>query len=241
SYDPDPTLRARSYKDKNDPSDRWHLEGDSWVGNWSWCRPLRGRVADDMASLISCIGLLQLNKDVDDRWTWNMDASGYFKVSTLSKRIQNTNLAEFIMDMHHHWNLLVSRKVNICVWRAVKDIDHAFIKCSHPLAIWRKIWRWRNFPTLVTFPSFSIKDIAQGNVGGNGCSRISKVVHGVFLTTIWFIWNWRNRLVNAHLDEVLKIKDERHFSGYSKALEDSDLSSFGVYVSKLEELGRKAF
>ncbi|GJZ23264.1 RNA-directed DNA polymerase, eukaryota, reverse transcriptase zinc-binding domain protein [Tanacetum coccineum] len=207
------------------------------VGNWSWIRPLRGRANDDLASFVSYIGRLHLNADGADKWVWSFDTSGSFKVSTLTKRIQNIRLAEFIIGDHHLWNSLVPRKVNICVWRAslnrlptrvnldlrginmssilcpfcdtcVEDIEHCLINCSHSLAIWRKIWSWWNMPSPLSFPSFSIKDIALGNIGLNGSSRISKVVHGVFLTVVWSIWNWRNRIVNTQSDAIAKIKGE---------------------------------
>ncbi|GJT68148.1 RNA-directed DNA polymerase, eukaryota, reverse transcriptase zinc-binding domain protein [Tanacetum coccineum] len=184
-------------------SDRWHMVNDSGVGNRSWIRPLRGRANDDLASLVSHIGRLHLNADGADKWVWSLDTSGSFKVSTLTKRIHNIRLAEFIIGDHHLWNSLVPRKVNICVWRAslnrlptrvnlnlrginmasnlcpfcntcVDDIEHCLINCSHSLAIWRKIWSWWNMPSPLSFPCFSIKDIALGNIGLNGSSRISK-------------------------------------------------------------------
>nr|GEX18900.1 reverse transcriptase domain-containing protein [Tanacetum cinerariifolium] len=82
-------------------SDRWHMDNDSGVGIWSWNRPRRGRANDDLASRISRIGTLQLNRDGADKWTWSLDASGSFRVKFLSKRIQNLHLAEFIIDYHH--------------------------------------------------------------------------------------------------------------------------------------------
>ncbi|GJZ78840.1 putative RNA-directed DNA polymerase [Tanacetum coccineum] len=231
-----PRLYAlESFKDCH-ISDRWHMVNDSGVGNWSWIRPLN----DDLASFVSHIGRLHLNADGAYKWVWSLDTSGSFKVSTLTKRIQNIRLAESIIGDHHLWNSLMPRKVNICVWRAslnrlptrvnldlrginmasnlcpfcntcVEDIEHCLINCSHSLAIWRKIWSWWNMPSLLSFPSFSIKDIALGNIGLNGSSRISKVVHGVFLTVVWSIWNWRNRIVNAQPDAIAKIKGEEIF------------------------------
>lgn len=174
-----------------------------------------------------------------------MDASGSVKVNTLMKRVQNFQFGEFITDDHHHWNPLVPRRVNICVWRASldrlptlanlnlcgismasiscpfrgvceEDIEHCLIKCSHSLAIWREIQSWWNMLSLVTFPYFSIKDIALGNVGLNGSSRISKVVHGVFLTAVWSIWKQRNWITNAQPNAIEKIKGEGIFTAIQR-------------------------
>nr|GEV07491.1 kinase-interacting protein 1-like [Tanacetum cinerariifolium] len=82
----------------------------SWVGNWSWISPLRGRENDDLASLVSYIGCLHLNMDGANKWVWSLDTSGSFKISTLTKRIQNVQLAEFITGDHHLWDSLVPRK-----------------------------------------------------------------------------------------------------------------------------------
>nr|GFD29859.1 RNA-directed DNA polymerase, eukaryota, reverse transcriptase zinc-binding domain protein [Tanacetum cinerariifolium] len=35
--------------------------------------------------------------------------------------------------------------------------------------------------------------------------------HGVFLTVVWSIWNWRNRIVNAQPDAIANIKGEDIF------------------------------
>ncbi|GKA61680.1 putative RNA-directed DNA polymerase, eukaryota, reverse transcriptase zinc-binding domain protein [Tanacetum coccineum] len=200
----------------------------------------RDKLSSWKAKNLSTGGRLHLNADEANKWVWSLDSSGSFKVSTLTKRIQNIRLAEFITGDHHLWNSLVPRKVNIYVWRAslnrlptrvnldlrginmasnlcpfcdtcVEDIEHCLINCSHSLAVWRKIWSWWNMPSPLSFPIFSIKDIALGNIGLNGSSHISKVVHGVFLTAVWSIWNWRNRIVNAQPDAVVMIKGEDIF------------------------------
>ncbi|GKA81485.1 RNA-directed DNA polymerase, eukaryota, reverse transcriptase zinc-binding domain protein [Tanacetum coccineum] len=97
-----------------------------------------------------------------------------------------------------------------------KDIEHCLINCSFALAIWRKIWIWWNLPSPAPFPSFSIKDIANGNVGSNGSSRTSKIMHGVFLTTLWSIWNRRNKIVHAQSEDVREIMGEDIFTAIQR-------------------------
>ncbi|GKD03499.1 hypothetical protein Tco_1178473 [Tanacetum coccineum] len=52
------------------------------------------------------------------------------------------------------------------------------------------------------------KDIALGTFAPNGCSLSNKAMHGVFQSTFWGIWNWRNKIINAQQDRVDNIKQE---------------------------------
>ncbi|GKB50884.1 hypothetical protein Tco_0901637 [Tanacetum coccineum] len=81
--------------------DRWHLADGSWCGKWDWIRPPRGRAIGDVINLVSTIGNLSLSSDSTDRWSWSKDASGIYKVSTLSSTFQSISLAailEFITN-----------------------------------------------------------------------------------------------------------------------------------------------
>ncbi|GJS25790.1 hypothetical protein Tco_0486410 [Tanacetum coccineum] len=52
----------------------------------------RGRATDDLSSLINLIDSLELSSNGEDKWVWNGDALGNFKVKTLSKSVQNSLL-----------------------------------------------------------------------------------------------------------------------------------------------------
>ncbi|GKA37194.1 hypothetical protein Tco_0723759 [Tanacetum coccineum] len=67
------------------------------------------------------------------------------------------------------------------------------------------------FTSPASLPSFSIKDIASGSVVSQGCPRLNKVIHGVFQSALWAIWNWRNRVVNSPPDGVEGAKEEDIF------------------------------
>ncbi|GKD95928.1 hypothetical protein Tco_1379825 [Tanacetum coccineum] len=40
---------------------------------------------------------------------------------------------------------------------------------------------------------------------------MGKILHGVFQISLWAIWKWRNRIVNASADSSPKIKEEDIF------------------------------
>ena len=84
------------------------------------------------------------------------------------------------------------------------------------LIAWSRILMWCRFRSVVLVESastygFSLifySDIALGNIQSSGCSRLNKILNGVFQCTLWFIWKWRNRIVNASPDLVSSIKDD---------------------------------
>ncbi|GJT84403.1 ribonuclease H-like domain-containing protein, partial [Tanacetum coccineum] len=56
---------------------------------------------------------------------------------------------------------------------------------------------WWHLSPPASFPPFFIKDIASGSVVSQGCPWLNKVIHGVFQSGLWVIWNWRNKVVKA--------------------------------------------
>ncbi|GJW42345.1 RNA-directed DNA polymerase, eukaryota [Tanacetum coccineum] len=221
-------------------NDRWMLDNGEWGWSWSWRIPPRGRASNDLETLTSHVGSLNLSMKGMDDWKWSLDSSGSFKVCILSRRIQNIFLAEHSVGNHHLWNSWIPRKVNICVWRAslnrlptqanlasrgvilepancplcdniIEDLDHCVMKCLVILPIWQKVWSWWDMVPPVVFPSFTISDIARGIIDPFSNSKIGKIRQGVFQIALWAIWKWRNKIVNASTDTTPKIKEEDIF------------------------------
>ncbi|GKE58704.1 hypothetical protein Tco_1497889 [Tanacetum coccineum] len=89
-----------------------------------------------------------------------------------------------------------------------EDVNNALLTCSCVLPVLRKVWSWRSLALSVSLPSFSIGNVACGNLIVSGDSAIAKILHGVFQIGIWVLWNWRNRVMNASLDKIDKVKVE---------------------------------
>ncbi|GKC41027.1 hypothetical protein Tco_1053411, partial [Tanacetum coccineum] len=168
-------------------NDRWNCLDGIWSGNWSWHCPPRGRALDELANLVSRIGNLSIDSTRVDRWSWAGETSGIFKVKTLSKKIQTLSLNNFSLGKHHYWNSWILRK--------------------------RKVWSWWNSSPHNSFPSFSISDVALGNllIPSDVYPMLSKVMQGVFQCSLWAIWKWRNKLVNSQSDDSTIIKDDDIF------------------------------
>ncbi|GKC57666.1 hypothetical protein Tco_1085264 [Tanacetum coccineum] len=71
-----------------------------------------------------------------------------------------------------------------------------------------------NFP--LVFHSFLISDITRGNIYPMRNPKTGKILQCVFQITLWAVWKWRNRIVNAPSDSISKIKDEDIFSGIQR-------------------------
>ncbi|GJT42188.1 putative RNA-directed DNA polymerase [Tanacetum coccineum] len=194
----------------------------TWIGEWVWCIPPRGRAQDDLVALSSLLNATVFSNNRCDKWYWSYDASGCFKANVLSKVMENFLLGGHSLGLHHRLatrpNLiargvaLLSSNCPLCD-SEVEDIEHIWVKCPNVSMVWRKIWSWWNLPPPISFLSFSISDIALGNLNIQGCSKIVKAINGVFQITLWAVWSWRNRLTHAIGDDIIKIKNEDIFLG----------------------------
>ncbi|GKB97818.1 hypothetical protein Tco_0983955 [Tanacetum coccineum] len=97
--------------------DPWIYGGSRLKDLYPRCPP-RGRAIDDVSSLVSLISSISISGEGADNWVWSREASGIFKVNTLSVHLQELLLADHSLGSHHIWNSWIPRKVNICVWRA---------------------------------------------------------------------------------------------------------------------------
>ncbi|GJX14815.1 hypothetical protein Tco_0206573 [Tanacetum coccineum] len=94
----------------------------NWVeGMWRWVwdstRAPRGRVVGELEALEACVGYTNLLLNHKDSWKWLLADNDIFSVKALTKLIGEkcidvgNNISETI------WNKLVSKKVNIFMWR----------------------------------------------------------------------------------------------------------------------------
>ncbi|GJV10925.1 RNA-directed DNA polymerase, eukaryota, reverse transcriptase zinc-binding domain protein [Tanacetum coccineum] len=125
-------------------SDRWICSDGIWSGNWAWRSPSRGRALDELTNLVSRIGNLTLDGDGIDKWSWADEASGIFKVNTLSKKIQNLSLNNFVLasldrlpsraNLSIRGIVLSSTSCPFCDI-ALEDIEHSLVRCPFALKV----------------------------------------------------------------------------------------------------------
>ncbi|GJU65070.1 RNA-directed DNA polymerase, eukaryota, reverse transcriptase zinc-binding domain protein [Tanacetum coccineum] len=135
-----------------------------------------------------------------DSWSWSLGDKGIFSVKELSNIIDDKCLHLDGLVQETRWNKLVSKKVNVFVWRVflgrlsvrveldkrgidmdyllcphcedgVESIDHAFILCNMASSVWSKVFNWWK---LGHVNAFTTKDILN-HVGGSQFSSQNKL------------------------------------------------------------------
>ncbi|PWA75344.1 RNA-directed DNA polymerase, eukaryota, Reverse transcriptase zinc-binding domain protein [Artemisia annua] len=210
-------------------SEKWVLEDGVWQGNWAWRRQPTGRAEGDLLLLVSLINFIVLDPTMDDKWIWTLNESGMFSVSSLSRAIQKQIFVNNDTLSPSIWNSWVPRKVNVFSWRlalnrlptrdnlvrhgvlvsslsclfcgvADESREHCFLSCPIIKIIWLKIWSWWRSPSLFN-PSLS--QILKGDTGFSSIKWVekAKLFHAVCMTSMWTIWNWRNKILHASSEE----------------------------------------
>ncbi|GJR47268.1 RNA-directed DNA polymerase, eukaryota [Tanacetum coccineum] len=150
------------------------MVGDRWNGSnfsWNWIRPLRGGIEDDqyhrICDIIKQVTIVQ----TEDSWRWSCDKMDSFSVNGLRKHLDCLALPSHYLATR--WNKIVPRKVNIQVWRLIKDrlptrfnlwfrsIDnvslicpmcnnglessyHTMSECIIAIKVWNSVVKWLN-------------------------------------------------------------------------------------------------
>ncbi|KAL4565983.1 hypothetical protein LXL04_030092 [Taraxacum kok-saghyz] len=170
-------------------AERWSL-GD-W--RWLWRRVFEGGVSH--AHLVEMMGLLQKIScsDRKDVWTWGIELDGEYTVAGTRKWIDDQVLPGGIVKIR--WSKLVSRKVNVFVWRARLD--------RLPT---RRLLRDRGIDIPSLMCPICVTEVQAVDVRGIGTlfewidssnlnDKKRKVLEAVVDTTLWMVWRYRNDVV----------------------------------------------
>lgn len=201
-------------------ADRGRLVDGNWVWVWDWTRNPRGRVVNELSVLYNLIQNTCPVSDRRDKWWWKMDDNGEFSVKKLRDIIELKLLPSGETLVKTGWNYLAPRKVNVVVWRVLKDslpvrinlvnrgIDldsvlcrccneepetmvHYLLECRIATKVWSLIGQWWKI---------------EGNFGNSACeilnyyggSLASSWLKSVWQATLWsaiyMIWDHHNQV-----------------------------------------------
>ncbi|KAK9070135.1 hypothetical protein SSX86_010535 [Deinandra increscens subsp. villosa] len=73
-----------------------------------------------------------------------------------------------------------------------ETIDHLLIQCARASEVWSVVFYWCNVPKEL---AFTLHDILHIHEAWPHSSGLKKVLHGVFVATLWGLWKARNRKV----------------------------------------------
>nr|XP_043615741.1 uncharacterized protein LOC122587633 [Erigeron canadensis] len=136
---------------------------------WNWRRDVRSGMEQSQPPQI-CDSIMNVTiVNTPDKWIWDCNQDKDFTVKGVRNHIDNTWLPRHYRATR--WNKIVLRKVNIFIWRVLKDriptrfnlwfrgihnnsrvcsccnngietLHHLFAHCPMAMKVWSKIARW---------------------------------------------------------------------------------------------------
>ncbi|GJX50698.1 RNA-directed DNA polymerase, eukaryota [Tanacetum coccineum] len=182
-------------------------------------RPVRGGVESHQLSLLNeMVSSISLSNS-EDRWVWNLNGSGLFRVSDIQNLLDEKFLPK--VEVATRWVKYIPIKLNIFAWRVcldrlptrlnlvrrdvqVSSLDcpicslshestaHIFYSCSMASDLFRLICRWWD---LDYYPLGSYADWLSWFKNIRMGSTLKSILEGVFFVSWWCVWNYRNQLL----------------------------------------------
>ncbi|GKD88981.1 RNA-directed DNA polymerase, eukaryota [Tanacetum coccineum] len=198
------------------------MVGDHWNGlnfSWNWRRPLREGIEDDqyhrICDIIKQVTIVQTK----DSWRWSCDKMDSFLVNGLCK-----HLDYLVLPSHYlatRWNKIVPQKVNIHVWRLIKDrlptrfnvwflsvdnvsltcpmcnndlesIFHTMFECIIAIKVWKSVVKWLNLNLPFQLPPIDLLDFVNNK--GN-LHKAKDIIFTFIYTTWWELWRFQNTYI----------------------------------------------
>lgn len=204
-------------------SDRIIINDGGLGFNWAW--DVNSGESEFVAlinGLETCLGSVFLGPQ-EDGWACNLGQGMEFKVADIKRKIERFGLE--VTDVGFLWCKWVPKKVNIVGWRVFLDrlptveniqkrnipcpdancvlcgecfetSDHLFTGCQFSQTVWEIIADWCNIPS---FFVFGTNDILKFHLLHNGPKKVKAVIYAVILTTLWSIWNCRNKAIFGNI------------------------------------------
>ncbi|PWA89092.1 hypothetical protein CTI12_AA113210 [Artemisia annua] len=194
---------------------RWN---DGW--NWIWSR--RGITSTQLSTLNTLLDPIILTEGRDES-VWLLDPNNGFTVNKTRIHLDNASLPDAYISTR--WCRFIPKKVNIFVWRALRDrlptrwnlsnkgveiesilcpscssspetIHHSLWTCSLATCVWLKVFSWLDLP----YPTPSSLEDVFAYVDQLHVHNDRKLMlHAIFGVVLWTLWSFRNHLIfNSH-------------------------------------------
>ncbi|PWA83353.1 reverse transcriptase domain, Reverse transcriptase zinc-binding domain protein [Artemisia annua] len=196
------------------------LVRDCWNNGWhiEWVRTVsNGTNAHHLAILQNFLAGIILN-DSEDKWVWSIDPPSF---SVKSARCHIDIALHPQVDPETRWNKLLPKKINIFIWRTLRDrlpsrwnlsrkglemnslncpvcnngtetLYHSFWTCSLAASVWACVFNWLDLQP----PSLSSLNDLYSWIDSISMSTIKRsiidVISGVVL---WSLWSFRNETI----------------------------------------------
>ncbi|GKE56598.1 RNA-directed DNA polymerase, eukaryota [Tanacetum coccineum] len=187
----------------------------------SFRRPVRGgHEAQQLSCLLEILEPVILS-NMEDRWVWDMNGDGVFRVKDVRNLLDDTLLPKD--EFPTRWVKCVPIKINVFAWNifldrlptrlnlyrrgvvitsvecpncgeANEDTTHIFFNCGLALDVMHLVCRWWNLDRS-SFSSYF--DWLVWFKALRMGSKKKDVLEGVFYVAWWCIWSYRNHLLFA--------------------------------------------
>ena len=198
--------------------DRWN---DGW--NWIWSRPIPGGITSTQLSTLTTLLDPIILTEGRDEWVWLLDPNNGFTVKKTCIHLDNASLPDAYISTR--WCRFIPKKVNIFVWRALRDrlptrwnlsnkgveiesilcptcssspetIQHSLWTCSLATCVWLKVFSWLDL--LYPTPS-SLQDVFAYVDQLHIHNDRKLMLQAIFGVVLWTLWSFRNHLIfNSH-------------------------------------------
>ncbi|GKD23756.1 RNA-directed DNA polymerase, eukaryota [Tanacetum coccineum] len=158
-----------------------------------------------------------------DEWVWLLDPNNGFTVKKTRIHLDDASLPD--ASISTRWCRFIPKKVNIFVWRALRDrlptrwnlsikgveleyiicpncssspetVQHSLWACIHATYIWHKVFTWLDLP--YTSPA-SLPDV-YAYVDQLHFQKDRKLMlEAIFDVVLWTLWSFRNNLIFSNL------------------------------------------
>nr|GEZ10801.1 hypothetical protein [Tanacetum cinerariifolium] len=186
---------------------------------WSFRRKSRGGAEQIQMTILKEILEGCILSDTKDRWTWSLEGSVDFSVTSIQKTIDDAFLP--CGNVKTRWVKEVPIKINILAWKVSNDYlptrfnlsrrgmdigsivcpmynnmvessRHLFFSCDLSSQLMSKISRWWD---LRYHEIYSYEEWTNWMLSIRLPYNLKKVFEGVCYIVWWFIWDWRNQAI----------------------------------------------
>ncbi|GKC82639.1 RNA-directed DNA polymerase, eukaryota [Tanacetum coccineum] len=193
---------------------------ECWNNGWdlSWSRPITsGTNSQHLSTVLNLLSSFTLS-DAEDSWSWSL-GSPSFTVKCTREHIDNNILPDGGMETR--WNRYLPKKINIFIWRVLRDrlptrwnlshkgidldslnclicdtsvetTNHSLWFCSLATTLWHRVFVWLDIAP--PNPS-NIQDVFSwlDNMSLSSAQKSAlEVICGV---VFWSLWHFRNKLI----------------------------------------------
>ena len=186
---------------------------------WRWHREIRsGMELDQMHNLLNMLPS-SISSEAD-KWNWMMNGKAIFSVAQIRKCIDQKCLQH--EDRSNTWNKWVPKKVNIFVWRLMRngiptkvnlfgrgvdvnsyrcnlckhgidDISHLFVNCELAKELMVKINNWLQ----LSIPEMEVINMIDWCKQLNCTSYSRTIMEAIIYIGWWHVWKERNNVLHT--------------------------------------------